>query len=124
MSPIGLENLETWPYSVQRALSLVSMFPQGTSGWRMRSKSMLWLFSIITQTLSRLLYRPSYVTDGNFKLEHLAMRRPDDDVFLQDGQGHIVGREPYRCVRGLQRAEAVGRVWSCLALFELDSVLS
>ena len=96
MSPIGLENLETWPYSVQRALSLVSMFPQGTSGWRMRSNSMLWLFSIITQTLSRLLYRPSYVTDGNFKLEHLAMRRPDDDVFLRDGQGHIVGREPYR----------------------------
>src|ERR1700676_302644 len=96
MSPIGLENLETWPYSVQRALSLVSMYSQGTSGWRMRSKSMLWLFSIITQTLSRLLYRPSYVTDGNFKLEHLAMRRPDDDVFSRDGQGHIVGREPYR----------------------------
>jgi hypothetical protein len=44
----------------------------------------------------RLLYRPSYVTDGNFKLEHLAMRRPEDDVFLRDGQGHIVGRERYR----------------------------
>jgi hypothetical protein len=24
------------------------------------------------------------------------MRRPDDDVFLRDGQGHMVGREPYR----------------------------
>jgi hypothetical protein len=24
------------------------------------------------------------------------MRRPDDDVFLRDGQGHFVGREPYR----------------------------
>ena len=28
------------------------------------------------------------------------------------------------CVRGLQRAEAVGCVWLCLASFELDSVLS
>jgi hypothetical protein len=24
------------------------------------------------------------------------MRRPDDDVFLRDGEGHMVGREPYR----------------------------
>ena len=34
--------------------------------------------------------------DGNFKLQHLAMRQLEDDVFLQDGQGHMVGREPYR----------------------------
>jgi hypothetical protein len=46
-------------------------------------------------TASRLMYRPSWVADGNFKLQHLAMRRPDDDVFLRDGQGHMVGREPY-----------------------------
>ena len=50
----------------------------------------------LIQTVSRILYRPSFVTDGNFKLQHLAMRRPDDDVFLRDGQGHMVGREPYR----------------------------
>jgi hypothetical protein len=43
----------------------------------------------------RVLYRPSFVIDGNFKLQHLAMRRPDDDVFLRDGQGHMVGQEPY-----------------------------
>lgn len=43
----------------------------------------------------RLLYRPSFVADGNFKLQHLAMRCPDDDVFLCDGQGHMAGREPY-----------------------------
>jgi hypothetical protein len=35
------------------------------------------------------------VADGNLKLQHLAMRRPDDDVFLRDGQGQMVGREPY-----------------------------
>ena len=32
--------------------------------------------------LARLLFRPSYVTDGNMKLQHLLMRRPEDDVFL------------------------------------------
>lgn len=39
---------------------------------------------------SRWLYRPSYVTDGNFELNHLKMRRPDDDVALRDGAGHMV----------------------------------
>ena len=33
--------------------------------------------------------------DDNMQLQHLLMRRPEDDVFLQDGQGHMVGREPY-----------------------------
>lgn len=45
--------------------------------------------------MPRLLFRPSFVTDGNMKLQHLLMRRPEDDVFLRDGQGHMVGREPY-----------------------------
>jgi hypothetical protein len=36
----------------------------------------------------------------------------------------VVQPSAARCVRGLQRAEAVGPVWSCLASFELDSVLS
>jgi hypothetical protein len=33
--------------------------------------------------------------DGNFKLEHLRMRRPDDDVALRDGSGHMVTSGPY-----------------------------
>ncbi|KIM71729.1 hypothetical protein PILCRDRAFT_29815, partial [Piloderma croceum F 1598] len=37
----------------------------------------------------KLLYRPSYVMDGNFKLEHLKMRRPEDDVALRDSGGHM-----------------------------------
>ena len=46
-------------------------------------------------TAARLLYRPSFVVDGNFKLEHLIMRRPDDDVALWDGAGNMVTSGPY-----------------------------
>ena len=95
MSLIVVEYLETWPCSAQLARSLVSMFRQGMNGWRRRSKSTQVVNINYTITTSRILYRPSFVADGNFKLQHLAMRRPDDDVFLCDGQGHMVGREPY-----------------------------
>jgi hypothetical protein len=42
------------------------------------------------------LYRPSFAVDGNFQLEHLMMRRPDDDVALRDGSGHVVTSTPYK----------------------------
>jgi len=67
----------------------------GVSGWRMKSMYNVVIMQCVAD-IFRLLYRPSFVADGNFKLEHLAMRRLEDDVFLRDGQGHIVGRERYR----------------------------
>ena len=48
------------------------------------------------QTIFELLYQPSYIADGNYKLQHLAMRQPEDDVFLRDGKGYMLGWEPYR----------------------------
>jgi len=33
--------------------------------------------------------------DGNFKLDHLKMRRPEDDVALRDGGGHMTTKAPY-----------------------------
>jgi hypothetical protein len=43
----------------------------------------------------RLLYRPQLVVDGNMKLVHLKMRRPEDDVSLSDGELFMVKRTPY-----------------------------
>jgi hypothetical protein len=43
----------------------------------------------------RLLYRPQLVVDGNMKLVHLKMRRPEDDVSLSDGELFMVKRAPY-----------------------------
>jgi hypothetical protein len=33
--------------------------------------------------------------DGNFKLENLRMRRPQDDVPLRDGRGYMTESEQY-----------------------------
>ena len=43
----------------------------------------------------RLLYRPQLVVDGNMKLVHLIMKRPEDDVSLSDGELFMVKRAPY-----------------------------
>ncbi|KAJ7833450.1 hypothetical protein B0H14DRAFT_3142595 [Mycena olivaceomarginata] len=41
------------------------------------------------------LYRPQVVTDGNFKLDNLKMRNPNDDVRLSDGEMFCVGSVSY-----------------------------
>lgn len=34
--------------------------------------------------------------DGNFSAEHMAMRRPQDDIALTDGAGYMVAPGPYK----------------------------
>jgi hypothetical protein len=53
------------------------------------------LLDSIPMTHNRLLYRPQLVSDGNMKLVHLKMRRPEDDVSLSDGELFVVKRAPY-----------------------------
>jgi hypothetical protein len=50
---------------------------------------------IPTNICYRLLYRPQLVVDGNMKLVHLVMKRPEDDVSLSDGELFMVKRDPY-----------------------------
>lgn len=42
------------------------------------------------------LYRRSIVVDGNFSLEHMKMKKSEDDVFLSDGEGYMVSWTPYQ----------------------------
>lgn len=35
------------------------------------------------------------VIDGNKKTDHMLMKFPEDDVWLSDGEGYFVAREPY-----------------------------
>lgn len=44
----------------------------------------------------RWLYRRSIVVDGNFSLEHMKMKKPEGDVFLNDGKGYMVEWAPYK----------------------------
>ena len=48
-----------------------------------------------TITRHRLLFCPQLVTDGNMKLVHLKMKRPEDDVSLSDGELFMVTWAPY-----------------------------
>jgi hypothetical protein len=44
----------------------------------------------------RYLYRRSLVADGCFKLENVKAKCPEDDVFLSDGRGFVVGDKRYQ----------------------------
>ena len=48
-----------------------------------------------TNVLTRLLYRPQIVVDGNMKLVHFRMKCPEADVSLSDGKAFMVERGPY-----------------------------
>jgi hypothetical protein len=52
--------------------------------------------SSATYILCRWLYRRNIVVDGNFSLEHMKMKRPDQDVFLNNGCGYIVESSTYK----------------------------
>jgi hypothetical protein len=49
-----------------------------------------------THILCRWLYRRNIVVDGNFSLEHMKMKRPGQDVFLNDGCGYLVESKRYK----------------------------
>jgi hypothetical protein len=37
----------------------------------------------------------SFVVDGNFTADHIKQTRPDDDVWLTDGEGFMTATGPY-----------------------------
>jgi hypothetical protein len=41
------------------------------------------------------VYTRGFVMDGNFTAVHQKQKRPEDDVWLVDGEGFMVGRHPY-----------------------------
>ena len=93
-----LHILEIWPFSVQAALSQGLMSP--VMKWRTYHHR-TYHDSIIYLEMSlgfkyRRIYEPSIVVDGNFKLDHVITKRAEDDVFLSDGRGFMVGRERFQ----------------------------
>lgn len=38
----------------------------------------------------------SLVVDGNFKADHIKLKRAADDVWLTDGEGMMTARAPYK----------------------------
>ncbi|KAG1726798.1 uncharacterized protein EDB91DRAFT_1239605 [Suillus paluster] len=48
------------------------------------------------ESLDDWKYTRSFVMDGNFKAEHLHPINPDDEVWLSDGFGFMVGKDRYQ----------------------------
>jgi hypothetical protein len=87
-----------WPYSVQPVRSQVLTFL--TTYLMIPSKWSILLFidasHSFTHIICRWLYRRNIVVDGNFSLEHMKMKKPGHDVFLNDGCGYLVESARYQ----------------------------
>jgi hypothetical protein len=64
----------------------------------------------------RWLYRRNIVVDGNFSLEHMKMKHPARDVFLNDGCGYLVESAGYK--KHLQSSTETKQV-NCLCLYNI-----
>src|SRR6267154_119394 len=60
---------------------------------------------------ARVKYTRSYVMDGNFKAEHLHPKNAEDEVWLTDGLGFMVGNDRYK--RHLEAAKDTVERSSC-----------
>jgi hypothetical protein len=69
-------------------------------GWEHQPSYALICLQSLWRSCLRLfpswLYRRSIVVDGNFSLEHMKMKKSEDDVFLSDGEGYMVQLSPYQ----------------------------
>lgn len=54
--------------------------------------------------------------DGNFSLEHMRMKKSEDDVFLSDGEGYMVALTPYqKHLEGSSETTQVCHISICLS---------
>ena len=54
----------------------------------------------------------SLVADGNFTADHIKQKRPQDDVWLSDGEGMMTAREPYATyIKLTKETKDVGRIY-------------
>jgi hypothetical protein len=73
------------------------MFLSWRSKHQRLRKSSVAFFTLLSMLIYsfRLIYQPSIVADGNFKLDNVVMRKADQDVSLCNGRGFMVGSEAY-----------------------------
>ena len=86
-----------WRCSVPRVHRWISTYPLRRNGKPTTGKEdvQFLLPPSTTITHHRLLFRLQLTADGNMKLVHLKMKRPEDDVSLSDGELFMVRRAPY-----------------------------
>src|SRR5215469_8086986 len=122
MTKILSLNRVNWPYSVLHVHSQVS-----TSlliHLMILSKlEMILSYHSFTHITYRWLYRRNIVVDGNFSLEHMKMKQPGRDVFLNDGCGYLVDSARY--MKHLQSSTETTQVnFSYLSRIHLFTVFS
>jgi len=56
----------------------------------------IFAWKLPTFCFSKNLFMRGFMMDGNFQVEHMRMKNPENDVPLSDGTGFMVSKEPYK----------------------------
>ena len=102
---------DRWRCSVLHVLSLVSIYlpilrPDTASMLQTVSSGYCQLTFLRTEIMRSL------VADGNFTADHIKQRRPQDDIWLSDGEGMMMAREPYAThIKLAKETKEVGRIY-------------
>ena len=85
-----------WLYSVPCVHSLESTSLKIGESTKIGASIDIATGKLLTFCLSKNLFMRGFMMDGNFQVEHMRMKNPENDVPLSNGTGFMVSKEPYR----------------------------
>ena len=90
-----IRSLVLWLHSVLCACSMESTSLRIGSAMKIDAYMYIATRKLLTFCFSKNLFMRGFMMDGNFQVEHMRMRNPENDVPLSDGTGFMVSRKPY-----------------------------
>src|SRR5260370_36949833 len=96
MVKMKIQSLVRWLYSVPcvRSLELTSL----KIGESMRIGVFIGItiWKLPTLCISKNLFMRGFMMDGNFQVERMRMKNPEDNIPLSDGAGFMASKKPYK----------------------------
>ena len=95
MVKMKTRSLARWLYTVLCARNLESTSLKIGETTKIGTSINITIWKLPTYCLSKNLFMRGFIMDGNFQVEHMKMRNPQNDVPLSDGTAFMVRKELY-----------------------------
>ena len=90
-----IRNPVLWLYSVLCVHSLESTSLRIGESIKIGALIYIANWKLPTSLFSENLFMRGFIMDGNFQVEHIRMRNPENDVTISDGTGFMVSKKVY-----------------------------
>jgi len=96
MVKMKIQSLVRWLYSALCAHSLESTSLEIGGSTKIGASIDIYAWKLPTFYFSKNLFLQGFIMDGNFQVEHMRIRNPENDVLLSNGTGFMVSKKPYK----------------------------